>query len=107
MEVLPPLSADIFMSYTSLITQADLECTLGRGDVPGDISCTLVLPASASSVLWLEGFGTQLLQWQTETFAIIEFIIELMHNTLPYSCHSGGFGPFSKITLWSVGPSGT
>lgn len=51
MEVLPPLSVDIRVLYcTSLITQADLECILGRGDVPGDILGTLVSPASASII---------------------------------------------------------
>lgn len=30
------------MSCTALITQEDLECTLGRGDVPGDILGSLV-----------------------------------------------------------------
>lgn len=44
------------MSCTALITQEDLECTLGRGDVPGDILGSLVPRASASGVLQLEGF---------------------------------------------------
>lgn len=55
---------DIRVLYL-LITQADLECTLGRGDVPGDIIGTLVPSASASIVLRLEGFGTQFSQRQT------------------------------------------
>lgn len=48
-----------FTSCSPLITQADLECTVGRGDVPGDILGTLVSPVSASGIRRLQGFGTQ------------------------------------------------
>ncbi len=67
MEAPPPLSV-YFMSSTSLITQTDLECTLGGGDVPGDILGTLVPLASASIVLRLESFGTQLSQKQADIY---------------------------------------
>lgn len=55
--------ADIHILYL-LITQADLECTVGRGNVPGDILGTSIASTAASIVLRLEGFGIQLSQKQ-------------------------------------------
>lgn len=98
MEVLLPLSADIHVLHRLDYTGGFRVHTWQRRRSWGHIR----LISSPGFCQWSTSAGgiccTQLSEWQTGIFTIMEFLIELMHNSRPYSRHRGGFGPFSKIT---------